>query len=301
MSTELSKKALLVRLKAQSWGGSLFDQEVTEAVARDAGADERNAGRYIKQLLAKDALVGIGRPISRARTEHYRMTVPWEDGAYRLLPTAMYDEYVRVLDDCDDTLTREKRKLIREYRSHVDEARVRLGRMFREKDYPDEAWIESHVRMEYTIRPVPDVEHFVADLADGEASRLRDDMKRQIESQIQAGVNALYHRMFAAVSACAERLELNEDGSPKIFRDSIIENIKQLAAVMPRMNVTDNPTLAKLGEELGEALDGVYADNLRERSARFDPVRHQSVKEVTAKARDRMAGYFGVLQNGEGE
>jgi hypothetical protein len=56
------------------------------------------------------------------------------------------------------------------------------------------------------------------------------------------------------------------DRAEGIFRDSLVENVRELVAVLPSLNITGDPTLAAVAARM-EALCRDDADELRDNAA----------------------------------
>ena len=296
MKTILSEKAMLVTLTVGSWGGRMIDKTVTKEVADSKNASE-DAGWYTKQLMSRDALKEIHNIATEARAYHYRLTMPWDDGANRLLPINVYDEYVRNIDRLIERRVAARIEFLKTYNTWIDEAKTRLGKMFDLSDFPSPEKIEARIQMEYKFLPIPDASHFVADLAKDEQTKIKQDIEAQIENRINATVIDLYSRVGSAVQTAAERLEVDEDGKGKIFRDSLIENLRDVATTVQALNITDNETLSGLCADLLKTVDDVQANELRAANKEFDPVKHERVKTDIDNLNEQFAGYFGDGQD----
>jgi hypothetical protein len=90
----LSSRAMLCALSISMWSAQKHDREASEEIATRHGA-QVDAGRYHKVLLPKQALAEIRRIVSDARSEHYFMTLPWDDNGYRVLPPEAFTPYPR--------------------------------------------------------------------------------------------------------------------------------------------------------------------------------------------------------------
>ena len=82
-------------------------------------------------------------------------------------------------------------------------------------------------------------------------------------------------------------------GKPLVFRDSMIENIRDLVDVVPRLNIFGDDDLARLCEQVKERIAGVEPDALRP-SKSFDPVARARVKRDADELMEKFAGYFGT-------
>ena len=69
------KRAMLVELTIRQWTARKHDRKVSREV--DQGHGAQNAGRFNKQLIAKDALEKIAKKAGAIREFHYAHTLPW--------------------------------------------------------------------------------------------------------------------------------------------------------------------------------------------------------------------------------
>ena len=272
----LTHDAMLVSLRINSWSGRLYDRQASQQVAVHNDADT-NAGRYNKRLLPKQAFAALAATMSNARTSHNSNTLPWDDQGGRLLTVANYERYTAALDTLVERVVRERARFIEDYDDYVDQARLDLGRLFRLEDYPGTEALQGKFAIRYRIVPVPDARHFMADLAQGETERVKRDIEQQVRTRLNDAQRDLYRRLSEAVERVGERLREDENGKPLVFRDSLIENIRELVDVVPRLNIFADDDLAMLCREVKDKFAGIEPDALRP-SGRFDPNLRRQVK-----------------------
>ena len=99
----------------------------------------------------------------------------------------------------------------------------------------------------------------------------------------------LYRRLGEAVERVSDRLQEDENGKPLVFRNSMIENIRDLVDVVPRLNIFADDQLARLCEQVKEKIAGVEPDALRP-SKTFDPTARAQVKRDADDARGEVRG-----------
>ena len=287
---DLTRDAMLVALRINAWSGRLYDRQASNHVAvhHDATA---SAGRYNKRLLPKAALAKLAATMSEARTVHYANTLPWDDAGSRLLTVANYDRYTEALDALVERVVRERACFIEDYDEYVQQARLDLGRLFRIEDYPSRDALQGRFAIRYRIVPVPDADHFMADLAAGETERVKRDIESQVEERLHDAVRDLYRRLGEAVERVGKRLREDENGKPLVFRDSMIRNIRDLVDVVPRLNIFGDDELARLCRDVKDRIASADPDTLRP-SRRFDPNVRRQVKRDADALSARFAGYF---------
>ena len=101
----------------------------------------------------------------------------------------------------------------------------------------------------------------------------------------------LLSRIGEAVERVSDRLQEDENGKPLVFRNSMIENIRDLVDVVPRLNIFADDQLARLCEQVKEKIAGVEPDALRP-SRSFDPAARERVKRDADELMEKFAGYF---------
>ena len=218
--------------------------------------------------------------------------LPWDDQGSRLLTVANYERYTELLDGLRERMVRERARFIEDYDDNVDQARLDLGRLFRIEDYPAKEALQGRFGIRYRIVPVPDADHFMARLASDDTARVKRDIESQIEERLHDAVGDLYRRLGEAVERVSERLQEGEDGKPFVFRNSMIENIRDLVDVVPRLNIFGDDRLALLCQDVKDRIAHADPDTLRP-SPQFNPNVRRQVKRDADALIQQFAGYFG--------
>ncbi|MDD9991538.1 MAG: hypothetical protein OXP75_07045 [Rhodospirillales bacterium] len=211
----LTRDAMLVSLRITAWSGRLYDREASNHVAahHDAAA---SAGRYNKRLLPKAAFAALTAAVSACRSTHYEQSLPWDDKGARLLTVANYERYTELMESLRERMVRERARFIEDYDDNVDQARIDLGRLFRIDDYPSKDALQGKFSVRYRITPVPDADHFMAQLAAHDTDRVKRDIESQVEEKLHDAVGDLYRRLGEAVERVSERLQTGDDGKPLV-------------------------------------------------------------------------------------
>ena len=287
----LNTDAMLASVRITAWSGRVYDRQASNHVAvhHDAAA---SAGRYNKRLLPKAAFAALTATMSNARSTHYEQTLPWDDQGARLLTVANYEHYTKLLDALRERMIRERARFIGDYEDNVEQARLDLGKLFRIEDYPSKEALQGKFGIRYRITPVQNADQFMAKLASDDVHRVKRDIEHQIEERLHDAVGDLYRRLGEAIERVSQRLQNDEKGKPLVFRDSMIENIRDLVDVVPRLNIFGDDDLARLCEEVKDRIASVEPDSLRP-SGNFDPLARAQVKRDADALMEKFAGYFG--------
>ena|SRR5437588_2257241 len=284
----LSSRAMLCGISISMWSAQKHDREASEEIATRHGA-QADAGRYHKVLLPKQALAEIRKIASEARSDHYFMTLPWDDNGYRVLPAAAYMEHTEKMRELANQFTPAVESLVEQFEQLVSEAEVRLGGLFRADDYPTSRELRSKFSFETRVMPLPDAGDFRVALGDEEKERIKREITAAVEASLQVASRELWQRLYEAVKHMADRLgayKVTEEGVEHPFRDSVVINLVKLVDFLPKLNVTRDPELEHMTEQVRASLL-VDPKQLRE---------SESVRAETAKAAmsiaDRMAIYM---------
>ena len=86
----ITEKAMLAAVHISIWTAVKHDRKVSRDVADQHGAHQ-GAGRYNKQLLrGADKLDELRTLAGQIRQHFYKITLPWSDEGFRLLPANFY-------------------------------------------------------------------------------------------------------------------------------------------------------------------------------------------------------------------
>jgi hypothetical protein len=230
--------------------------------------------------------------VSESRQEHYFITLPWDDNGYRVLPAAAYMDHVEKMQSLSARFTRAVDALVHQFSTLVDQARVRLGGLFRPQDYPTLEELRNKFSFETRVLPLPDAGDFRVALGEEEKARIERQITAAVESSLQVGSRELWYRLYEAVHHMAERLSayrVTKEGVEHPFRDSVVVNLVKLVEVLPKLNVTADPELERLTQEVRASLL-VDPQQLRDCAARRSDTA-RAAAEIAARMSGYMAGY----------
>ncbi len=245
----LSDRALLVQLSVSQWTARKYDKKATQDVASTYGTTT-SAGRYNKALLpANDMLDRVHKKTTHIRTKFYENTLPWGIEGTMMLPSSNYLQFMT-------DFRKEKGEwqyLVDQFVGNYDQLRLDAKRMlnglYNDADYPDEMEIAKKFKMDMAIFPVPNTD-FRVSIASDELTRIQEDVERRVAEAQTVAMKEVWDRLYDRVKHMAEKL-----ADPKaIFRDTLVENTKELCALLPRLNFMDDPDLEALRVQVEGAL-----------------------------------------------
>lgn len=245
--------------------------ETRREVAERLNADPHRVGLSKVLLNPKHPAV---RAANDARTvvrnEWVSATLPYVTDGIRLVGR----DRVQGLAERLDYLERDVRyaaEALDDARSElIADARERLGSMFSLYDYPSH--FAALLRVQFRVLDLEPPTY----LADFCAGVYEDQMRQTAESFAQAALVA--EQTFASelldmVAHLRERLEGNEDGTRRIFRDSAIENLRGFFDRFRALNIESGPALVSEVAALESLMTGVTPEALRSNEPLRDRMR----------------------------
>lgn len=280
----INDRALLVQLSISQWTARKHDKRVSSEVAASHNTTTA-AGRYHKALLPMNqSLDDIHKMTSAIRQRFYTNTLPWGLDGMQMLPTANYLEFMAEFRTHKAKWEALVATFIAEYDTLRDAAKVLLGSLYNEDDYPTADAIGRKFKIDLAVFPVPSSD-FRVSLADGELSAIQADVEARVKQAQSGAMLDAWQRLYDHVERISQRLG-NPDGR---IHDSLIENAREMCALLPRLNFADDPNLDDMRREVEARLVAYDADDLRKNEVlRTDTV--DTANDIMARMRAFMGG-----------
>ena len=261
----VARAAMLVDLNIAIYSGRKQDRATQAEVTTSKGSGSKKAASVYKNLFAEcKELDAITKFQARARSEHYRLTMPWNDRGARLLPTVSLLDYKQVMNRYQLEFDRLVAAFLDKYATLVAAAAFQLGTLFDRKEYPDVAQVARRFRMDIAFVPLPTSGDFRLDVESEVQRELMEQYDRRLAEQLASATKDSWDRLYEALARLSDRLTVDEDGKKKIFHDTIVTGAVELCELLTAMNVTQDPQLESARRKLQEVLLGVTPKELRE-------------------------------------
>lgn len=290
----LTRSAMLVCVSVHQWGNRVQEQRLS-AKAENEHKTAKGVIHTTKRLVPRDLITKVTSAFSRFKAHHYENTSPWDNNGYRILPSANYFKYVEAERDLRRECMDEVEQLCKVWPNIRAAAQKAQGSLFRESDWPTVADFRASWRIETHFMTIPDKADFRVDLPAEELRRINEDIDGQIAAGLKNATHDCFERLHTVVLAMRDKLKeysVTTDASGKLktenhFRDTLVTNIRDLCKLLPRLNVTNDPDLARLCAEAAESLGKIEPDSLRGEDS---PARDVAIKRAD-KLLEAMAGY----------
>ena len=295
----LSDKAMLVGLHISMWSARKHDKSVSTEVA-EAHEANVSAGRYNKHLLVEaEKLEELRALANQIRLFFYKMTLPWTDEGYRLLPSASYFEFTKQFAEFKVAFDQLVREFLEAYPYYREQARAPLGGLHRDSDYPDIATLAEKFDLKTDILPIPCGEDFRVTLGQEEQARVAREIDQQVKQSVARGMGELWSRLKEAVAHLAAQLE-----RPKArLHSATLRNVAEIAQMVPRLNIANDEELTALAKETNSRLACFSRQDLLQYSAarsRAAGIANELAAKINRAMKDRgydeSAGYARVAE-----
>lgn len=285
MATSIMQdKAVLVKFTDSVWIARKRDRGVAEKVASQYEAKSMNVGVYRKRLLPKEALEKRKSIGGAAREFHNRVTRPWMDDGVRVLPATLLKEYMVQMRKFRTDAEAADDEFFKQYSSFIKEAKLLLGKLFNEEDYPDMSSIRSKFGFHVGVYPIPNLQDWRVDLPQKELDELRKQAEGQLSATQKEAVKDLWGRLAKVIEHVQDRLSKDDNK----FKNSLLGNVKEMLGLLVHLNIENDPQLEEMRVEIEKKIMSHTSDELRD-----DPQARHTVSKDAASILKKMQGYIG--------
>ena len=199
-------------------------------------------------------------------------SLPYPEPGIRLIRRRDIERFDDTMTVLRDELADAVKHLDRCYPLLKDDARERLGELFNPGDYPDSLRGLFAVAWDFpSVEPPAYLMQLHPDIYEQERQRVATRFDEAVELAEQAFASE-FARL---VQHLAERLSGDDDGRPKVFRDSAVTNLSEFFDRFRTLNVRSNPQLDDLVERARRTVAGIEPGTLRDRGSLRDHVARQ--------------------------
>jgi len=246
--TSLAEKCLLVNIRFAQWSGRMYDKKISGEI--EAIHNASNAGKYNKSLIGDEHLKDIQSVVRAARLFQQEHTLPWGDNNDRILLSAFYLDFLNQFGSYKSQFDKAVQVFLGKYPDLVKSAQNRLKGMYRPSDYPSLIQLKKKFNIEVSCMNISEMEDFRVKINPKEAARLKQRIEEEYAARIAEATQDIWDRIAETVGHMANRL-----ADPKnIFRDSMIDNVRHLIDLLPKLNFTDDKRIKQIAFDMRSLL-----------------------------------------------
>ena len=278
----LSEKALLVRLTVKHPSFAKTDKAVSHEVADQKNANKR-AVKVLKTVI--DTTHPAYKAVKTARGALYNVfaaeTAPWSEDGWYIIKAKGYDRFTEVMREKTDAFDVAVGDFLKVYPELVDQAPDRLGDLFDADLFPSVEACKELFYSDIEVRPVPEAGDFRVAMSADDKQKITAQIQRNNDKRVSEVTTECFDRAYSVVSNMVERLEaFDPDKKGAKLYDSLVGNVRDIAELLPSLNVGDDPRLEQLAKEIGQRLTETDTDTLKRDEGKR--------KEIAADAREIM-------------
>jgi hypothetical protein len=199
--------------------------------------------------------------VNAASKTWWALTVPYTEPGVRLISRSRIEALDVTLNQFQAALAEAAAELAERWEEIIDLQRSRLGTLFDVADYafdPAEQW---GLAWDYPNLEPPDyLKALHPDLWEQEQRRV----SARFDQAVQLAEQAYIEELDKFVSNLSDRLQVGDDGKPKIFKDSSIDGLREFFQRFKDAPIKSNEALESIIEEAEEMLSGVTPKALRQ-------------------------------------
>jgi|TARA_A100000172_G_scaffold10690_2_gene5702 hypothetical protein len=286
----LSEKALLVRLSVKYPSFSKTDKGVSLEVADQKNANQR-AVKVIKTLI--DTTHPAYKAVKTARGALYNVfaaeTAPWSEDGWYIIKAKGYDRFTEVMREKTDAFDIAVADFLKVYPELVDQAPHRLGDLFDADIFPSVEACAELFHSDVEVRPVPEAGDFRVAMSAEDKQKIVTQMQRKNDERVTQVTSECFDRAYSAISNMVERLEaFDPDKKGAKLYDSLVGNVRDIADLLPSLNVGDDPRLEQLAKDIGLRLTETDASTLKK-----DEGKRQEVADNARQIMNQIDDFIG--------
>lgn len=274
----LATKALLVRVRITVYTARVRDTAASSKLEQDMGA-EVGVGIYTKSLVSKKLMNRLGTTVKAIRREYEEITLPWGKDGTRLLPTSQWGEFNDTIEQRREEFWATVDEFLEGYEEHRRNKK-RMGKLYNDKEYMPVEKVRERFSFDVNYAPIPQAGDLRLDLSNGELSKLKSELKDQVESEYERASRDILYRIYDAVGTFYNQITGDDWVG---VRGKTFDHMQRLAAVLPALNVRNDPKIAGLLKALNDQILVYDAGELRDTQGA--PVNPQAKKRATAAAK----------------
>lgn len=294
MGAKLNEKCMVVKFHTSQWGAAVKDYSATEAVKEKFNTED--SGYFTKKLMS-GITKKVSSKINKIRKFHNENTVPWDRDGGGLILNKNYFDYIGAMNqEISEFNSLVEGEIINNYNTELESERDRHGNLFDLRNYPLPDELKRKYKIAIEFEPVPSISDFRFDIQSDEVDRIKESIENNLNQKVNAGMKDVWNRLYEIVSHMNSKLKeyseqdmngVEEGKRKKHFKDATLENVENLAMLLPKLNITDDPKLEELSKRIIDEITNVEAKELRESKETRD-----EVQKKTQEILDSMAGYL---------
>ena len=235
------------------------DQKSQAAESFGADAASISAGKRLIDV-KHDAWKGLTSIKSQATKYWKENSLPYPETGIRLIRQDRIEEFNSTFEDYRAQLEAAVRMFDEQFAEIKEAARIRLGSLFDPSDYASAIEEEFEVSWSFpSVNPPDWMRRLNPEVYAEQARRV----SQRFDEAVQLAESAFIEELDKLVNHLADRLGGDDDGRPRIFRDSAVTNMGDFFTRFRELNIRSNEQLDDLVSRCEGLMRGVQPQEIR--------------------------------------
>lgn len=284
----VTTQCMIVNLQIGLWNGQRLDKSASRKVTSEANADT-DAASVNKHTVPKAALAQITSAASAIRMHFYEKTLPWKDNGDRVLSRSMYMKFVEQHEQLVTAFHTAVAEFIDvRYPAAIEQAAFRMGELFKADDYPSAEALRHKFYVGLDIDAVTEAGDFRVEMDQTTLDTVRQQMTTALEQRMGRAMQDVWARLAETLGHFATKM-----GSDDIFRDSTVKNLEDIVALLPDLNILNDPQLEQIRQDIQATIVGYSPKDLR-----TSPTTRATASTEAQRIMTTMAGFMNAFGGG---
>ena len=199
----------------------------------------------------------------RSRAVNYwkECSLPFPEPGIRLIK----QENIEAFHQQMEGYARDLQEAVADLETHYDElrgvAQTRLGDLFDPADYPPSLAGLFAIEHDFpSIEPPPYLRQLSPELYRQESQRVQ----ARFEEAVKLAEQTFVEELSKLIDHLTERLSGQEDGRPKVFRDTVVTNLTDFFERFRTLNIRSNEQLDEVVQQAQRIVQGIQPQQLRD-------------------------------------
>lgn len=256
---DVTQEAILVRLYVRQAGISARSRTLTREAAEKHQADPRSVNGIVQKIEASTR-AELTAAINQGRAILYNLTLPWDDNAYRLCPLKVYPRLKQEMQAVQNAFYDARDAMLANYEHMRTDYLRRVNDLAQEIPFPTLAEMERSFEFEVRDMPIARLEDVRLKYVD--PSTL-DDIKQRINQQTTDRLREAQEEIIERLIERVQRVKVQTEKEEGRIFESLIGNIEEDVALLPALNITNDPEITRLIERVKTELTQYSVEDLR--------------------------------------
>ena len=253
----LFEKGGLVQLSTSIWGAC-------RKVKPEQFIDKAVSAQWLsasKKLVDPDALKPIKKVVNSGRSYLCGASLPFPIQGMAFVPKEMITKVDEKLDSFKGEFDRAVDSFIASYDQLRDTAKIFLGDLFKEIDYPVNVRSKFSFAWRFVILDVPNGN--TAILAPEVYEREKEKFIQSMDEARSLAIQSLRQEFANLVERITDRFATGPNGKPKVFKNSTVNNFYEYFETFKQRNIFKDDQLAEMVDRAKAILGGSSAEIIR--------------------------------------